>query len=517
VSKTILRLILSFLFMASSSLAAPQTFLYLNSQAGDPVGRGKKLFFTPLDGTFNTQSFSTGLVQISFNTSDYSSSWSLEFSPPDTKTFTKGIYEGVRVLPSSSKPMLNVGGNGSGCNTVTGRFLLSDFAFNSDGTVQRFAVDFEQHCDGVPPALYGSIRYNSRVPLVPRVSIADATALKGNAGTSDGDVIVSLSMPSDNLVTVRYATADDSAAQDVDYVRSAGTVDFQPGITSQSINIPILGNLTARGNRSFHVVLTAPTGAPLGNSSANVETLDPNVPLSALAMSSQPGDYVGAGEQYLFTTADSTFSLATSYAYGVHVTVQAPYSWDLDFAAPNRATLTAGAYRNAQRFPFQPNDVPGLNVDGQGAGCNTLTGDFYVHEITYEGSAVQVFSADLDQHCEEAVPALFAWIRINASLRQFSVTNAIIDSGASTAVFTVTLHPAASIPVSVQFTTADGTANAFVDYLPTSQTIYFAAGATAETITVPLLKNPDGGKVFYGELSSPTRVPVWISKASATF
>jgi hypothetical protein len=30
----------------------------------------------------------------------------------------------------------------------------------------RFAADFEQHCEGQDPALFGSVRYNSTVPTV---------------------------------------------------------------------------------------------------------------------------------------------------------------------------------------------------------------------------------------------------------------------------------------------------------------------------------------------------------------
>jgi hypothetical protein len=131
--------------------------------------------------------------------------------------------------------------------------------------------------------------------------------------------------------------------------------------------------------------------------------------------------------------------------------------------------------------------------------------------------AVEHFSADAEQHCEGATPALFASIRINAPMRQISVSDAVIDSGTSTAVFTVTLHPSSNTPVSVNFATADGTAMAGVDYVSTDQTLSFPAGATSLTISVPLLISPDGGKVFYGQLSSPSGVPLWIAQGAATF
>lgn len=519
-SRSMLRLMLFLFLLAPFTFAAgPQTFIYLNSQSGDWVGGGTKQFFTPADGTFTAQTLYNGGVEISFNTSNYSSFWYLDFGPADGQAFTPGVYEGAQrfAFHSPTKPGIDVSGDGRGCNTDAGRFLLSDLAFNSDGTVQRFAVDFEQHCEGAPPALYGSVRYNSSISAIPRVSVADASVLKGNAGTSDGGVLLSLSIPSNRIVTVQYATSDGSGVHGVDYVSSGGTVEFQPGITSMPINIPILGNLLARGNRTFHVLLSSPVGAPLGDRSANINTLDPNVPLTAVAMSSQPGDYIGQGGLYLYTTADGVFTPTENYDNGVNVTLQTSDLWDFDFAAPNSALLTAGVYENAQRFPFQPMGVPGLSVDGQGRGCNTLTGNFAVNRIVFSGSSVQSFSADLEQHCEGAVPALFAWLSINSSLRQLSVTDAVIDNLSSTAVFTITLHPASSVPVSVDFITADGTAQAGIDYVATSQTVHLPAGTTSETVTVPLLKNPDGGKVFYGQLSSSIGSAIWISQSSATF
>jgi hypothetical protein len=68
----------------------------------------------------------------------------------------------------------------------------------------------------------------------------------------------------------------------------------------------------------------------------------------------------------------------------------------------------------------------------------------------------------------------------------------------------------------VKFATADGSAIAGTDYVTTSQTVIFSPGMVEETVTVPLL-NSGGAKTFYGQLSSPSGAPVWVSKGSATF
>jgi Calx-beta domain len=439
------------------------------------------------------------------------------FGPASGLTLTKSEYEGAQrfAFHAPPKPGMDVFGDGRGCNTITGRFLVSYISFNGNGTIQSLALDFEQHCEGAVPALFGSVRYNSSVTAVPRVSVGDGNLLKGNAGTSDGIVALSLSLPSAFPVSVQYATTDRTALAGTDYVATSGTTTFQPGITSQTITVPVIGDRLARGNKNFQVRLSAPVGAPLGDSEGNLRILDPNVNVSVLAMSSQPGDYIGGGQLYLYTIADGTFNASRNYDNGVSVGVQALDTWTLDFAAPNNATLTAGTYTNAMRFPFQSGGAPGLDVSGAGRGCNTLTGQFVVTKVSYSLTGVSGFGADFEQHCEGFVPALFGSIRVNASFRQFSVSDAVVSNGS--AVFTVTLNPASKNTSSVSFATADGTAVAGTDYVATSQTLTFAPGQIQQTVVVSLLTSGGGQKTFSGQLSSPVGAQVWIRQSSASF
>ena len=290
--------------------------------------------------------------------------------------------------------------------------------------VDRLAVVFVLHCEGLAPALFGSFRFNSAVTVEPRASVADAIALKGNAGTDDAGMMISLSMPSTQPVTVKYATADGTATRK-DYSSTSGTVQFPAGVTAQSITVPIIGNRLAGGNKSFQVLLSASVGASLGDSTSNMIILDPNVPQSVLAMDSQFGDYIGAGQYYLVTIGDGVLTASRNFDNGVNMSLQSWDRWELDFAGPDNATLVPGIYENAQRFPFQATGTPGLSVFGAGRGCNTLTGRFVINQASYASdSSVQDFAADFEQHCEGGIPALFGWIRLNSLLRQLSVTHA---------------------------------------------------------------------------------------------
>jgi len=50
------------------------------------------------------------------------------------------------------------------------------------------------------------------------------------------------------------------------------------------------------------------------------------------------------------------------------------------------------------------------------------------------------------------------------------------NSGSTNAVFAVTLVPAAKLPVSVSYTTSNGTAQSMLDYEPASGALNFAVG-----------------------------------------
>lgn len=45
--------------------------------------------------------------------------------------------------------------------------------------------------------------------------------------------------------------------------------------------------------------------------------------------------------------------------------------------------LTPGAYESAERYPFRAAGRPGLNVEGEGRGCNRLSGRFIIVEAVY--------------------------------------------------------------------------------------------------------------------------------------
>ena len=85
------------------------------------------------------------------------------------------------------------------------------------------------------------------------------------------------------------------------------------------------------------------------------------------------------------------------------------------------------------------------------------------------------------------------------------------NSGTTPAVFTVTLSGSTSLPVTVNYATADGTGKAGVDYQSATGTLTFAPGETTKTVTVQVIGNTvkQSDRTFLVNLSSPVAGHHW--------
>src|SRR5262249_1508443 len=136
------------------------TSLIMVSQPGDYIGQGQSYSYTPQTGTFfANRNFDNG-VSIFYAGGGHS--WNLDFAAPFDATLTPGTYANATRWPfqASGVPGLSVYGDGRGSKPLPGRFTVTQVLYAADGTVLRFAASFEQHSEGLAPALTGTINYN---------------------------------------------------------------------------------------------------------------------------------------------------------------------------------------------------------------------------------------------------------------------------------------------------------------------------------------------------------------------
>jgi hypothetical protein len=152
---------------------AQTTWLFMHSQPGDYIGAGQTRMYTTVDGNFSAQRNSANSVTVRFDGGTVAW-WYLNFAAPQGALLTVGTYNGAQRYPfqSPTLPGLDVSGSGRGCNQLTGRFKVLEVVYGSGDTILSFSANFEQHCEGMSPALFGSIRYNAAAVAPHTVTVA---------------------------------------------------------------------------------------------------------------------------------------------------------------------------------------------------------------------------------------------------------------------------------------------------------------------------------------------------------
>ena len=100
-------------------------------------------------------------------------------------------------------------------------------------------------------------------PALPTLAIGDVTVAEGHQGLTDATVTVTLSAPSGVPVTVRYATADQTASGGCDDLPRAGDLTFAPGVATAQVAVPVVGEVATEASETFAIGLGDAVGATL--------------------------------------------------------------------------------------------------------------------------------------------------------------------------------------------------------------------------------------------------------------
>ncbi len=163
------------LVLAASPAARGQwARLVLDSQPGDPIGGGGQ-FDIIYDGSIVPAATFSPFVDRNLPTGEPTLiSWGLDQNNganTDAALAFGTDRLGIPMQPGtylnaqraffaqSGHPGLYVGFRHLGCNTLTGSFTVTDATFGPGNEILSFAATFEQHCNGIPPALFGSFTY----------------------------------------------------------------------------------------------------------------------------------------------------------------------------------------------------------------------------------------------------------------------------------------------------------------------------------------------------------------------
>ena len=414
------------------------TTLYLDSQNGDFIGQGQQYLYTPADATFvATRNVRNG-VTVWLTGPAPGFFWRLNFAATGDAPLHVGSYGNATAGNAFNE--MEVSGLGRGCE-LTGRFKVLEIVYDGND-VQRFAVDFEQHCDDADPALFGSLRYNSTIapsaPFegnYPSYKLHITPSAFGHVGSSTG-IDCGDGEPLCDLILLSPADIDLTAVPNDGYLFGGWTGNCHGGQT---------------------IVVHVNTEEEC---SAVFSPINSGQPATLLFWNSQAGDYIGQGARDVYGAANSLWTPGAFndgwVVIGINSVADAKASdWILVFQAPTGQPLLPGTYLNTVSFPTE--STAGLNIFGNGRSCSP-TGSFVVHAITMSDNTVTSLAVDFEQHCGEEVPnpgrPLIGSIRYNSTV-PVTASLALTFTGHGS----VTLSPSGTIcTVDCTETAAVGTA-----------------------------------------------------------
>lgn len=320
-------------------------------------------------------------------------------------------------------------------------------------------------------------------------SLASATvSFNENAGTLA--LTVNREGGTDGQVTVDFATsASGDATEGSDFTPISGTLTFEEGQNTKTIEVDILDDSLIDPDETFSVVISNPGG------DAILSTIKPTTTVVTIVDDENPGTLAFTSSTAEVNEDAGTVTLTVFRDGGTDGTVTVAYATSDGTASnqdytPQTGTLTFADGVDSQQITVDITDD--ILIENNETFIVTLDPSTTTGGVQL-GSPASVTVTIV----EDDVPGELA----------FSTDTATVSEDGGSITLTVTRTNGNDGVVTVNYQTVDGTgangAVAGTDYESTSGTLTFGNGDESETITVPITNNttinPD--KVFSVELS----------------
>lgn len=377
---------------------APNSMVIQN----DPeIDLGKSYFIDPTTNLYSEMK--DGGVELRFDDPQSAGSWSFSFYPPLGARLKPGFYSGTLSPTGRDARHPSMSWTGDGTGGGAGTFEVKDLERGADGSLSRLWVVFVPQVSSGPGS-FGELRINMPPPE------GSLYAIPTRVRWPSADV-ERPATPAD----VRIAATAASVSVERAEVRGADAGSFSlisDGCTGTTVSsggycdVKVAYRPTRPGTHAAALHVVDGSGADLA------------VPLEGYSFGgrtkfvfdSDPGDFIGQGKHYEYTQADGVLE-AFAGPRGGGFSVLGPHdTWFGAFQPVPGGRIRRGVtYTGAKRYDRsdqREGNSPGLEVIGQGRGCNQLTGEFTVHDWKFDADGgTTEMSFSFVQHCEDSEPA----------------------------------------------------------------------------------------------------------------
>jgi len=405
-------------------------------------------------------------------------------STPDTNNrsdvYLRDVNAGTTTLLSANLAGTATANNGADYPVISadGRFTF----FESSAT------------DMVPNTIFGinifGVANQGRVQF-------DLTGVTVNETDSTTTFGITRTGNTSGALTVQYVTSNGTAKPGIDYSAGAGSVVFADGETTKNIVVQLTDDTLDEFNETALVTLSDfnATGESAGSLSASILTIADNDPPPAISVSDAT---IVEGNNGLIA---GSINLTLSAVSGKPVTVtltpsQGTATAGLDYSLfTTNATVSAGA--TSQQIFFQ---VIGERIFEDDETFTVSLSD-PVNVTIDRGTATITIQND------DPIPGI-----------SISDVTAAETNGAISFNFLLSLSNPSSKQISVQYSTADGSAQAGSDYTAKSSSFTFSPGASFGLVSVVVNGDllVESSENFFVNLTNPTEATIVDSQGVAT-
>ncbi|MFC1587979.1 Calx-beta domain-containing protein [Planctomycetota bacterium] len=133
------------------------------------------------------------------------------------------------------------------------------------------------------------------------LSIDDVGVTEGDSGAVVAGFTVTLTTTSSRTVTVDYTTLDGAATGGVDYTTINGTLTFNPGTTTQPLNVSVAGDVNIENNENYFILLSNPVNSTITDTLGLGSIADDDTPGVTITESGGSTDVIEGGGTDTYT------------------------------------------------------------------------------------------------------------------------------------------------------------------------------------------------------------------------